>query len=139
MTRITTYLTFNGNCREAMAFYRDCLGGELQLQTVGESPMADAMPEQMKNAVLHATLSKDSFTLMGSDMACEDGLIRGNAVSLFLECNSETEIAVLYETLSEGGKKEFELQKTHWGDWFGTLNDRFGNHWLLHHNKSRGI
>ena len=135
MTRIDTYLTFNGNCREAMNFYRDCLGGELSLQTVGDSPMAGALPEIMKNAILHATLSSEAFVLMGSDMACEDGLVRGNAVSLFLDCTSETDILSFYKKLSDGGKKEFELHETHWGAWFGTLKDKFGNHWLLHHKK----
>jgi PhnB protein len=48
MTQINSYLTFNGNCREAMNFYKDCLGGELNLQTIAESPLADKMPAQMK-------------------------------------------------------------------------------------------
>ncbi len=34
MTQIHSYLTFSGNCREAMTFYRECLGGILMLQTV---------------------------------------------------------------------------------------------------------
>lgn len=47
MTQINSYLTFNGNCREAMNFYKDCLGGELILQTIGESPLAYKMPQLM--------------------------------------------------------------------------------------------
>lgn len=134
MTRIHTYLTFNGNCRDAMGFYKECLGGELSLQPVGESPMAEALPDSMKNAILHATLSKEGFVLIASDMACEDGLIRGNAVSLFLDCATQPDISYFYDKLSDGGKREFELHQTHWGAWFGTLTDKFGNHWLLHHN-----
>jgi PhnB protein len=40
MTQINSYLTFNGNCQEAMIFYQKCLGGELTFQTVGESPLS---------------------------------------------------------------------------------------------------
>ena len=45
--QIQSYLTFNGNCREAMNFYKQCLGGELWFQTVGESPLSEHMPPQM--------------------------------------------------------------------------------------------
>ena len=31
MKFLTTYLTFDGNCREAMSFYAKCLGAEIQL------------------------------------------------------------------------------------------------------------
>ncbi len=44
MSTINSYLRFNGNCSEAMTFYKDCLGGELTMQKVGESPMAGNMP-----------------------------------------------------------------------------------------------
>lgn len=97
MADINTYLTFSGNCREAMNFYKQCLNGELTFQTIGESPMAKKMPPQMKDSILHATLTNDRLTLMGSDMVSEKGLVRGNAVSLMLNCNSEEEIKTYYE------------------------------------------
>ena len=56
--QIQSYLTFNGNCREAMNFYQRCLGGELAFQTVGESPLSDHMPAQMKDCILHSTLTR---------------------------------------------------------------------------------
>ena len=48
MARLNPYLNFDNNCREAMNFYKECLGGELTLQTIGESPLCDKMPPQMK-------------------------------------------------------------------------------------------
>ncbi|MEJ0101299.1 MAG: hypothetical protein WDO19_01540 [Bacteroidota bacterium] len=44
MPTIISYLTFNGNCREAMIFYKECLGGELSLTVAGESPVANQVP-----------------------------------------------------------------------------------------------
>lgn len=131
MTQINSYLTFNGNCREAMNFYKDCLGGELTLQTIGESPLADKMPEQMKACILHATLINNGLILMGSDMVGEQGLIKGNAVSLCINCSSEEEIQQLYEQLSAGGRKDHVLERSFWGATFGDLTDKYGNHWLL--------
>jgi PhnB protein len=56
MTQINPYLHFDGNCREAMTFYRESLGGELALQAVGDSPMASQMPAEAQKKILHASL-----------------------------------------------------------------------------------
>lgn len=137
MTQINSYLTFNGNCREAMHFYRDCLGGDLTLQTIGESPLADKMPPQMKECILHATLIKDKLVLMGSDMVGENGLKKGNAVSMVINCSSDEEIRSFYEKLSAGGNKDHALEESFWGATFGDLTDKYGNHWLLNYEKKK--
>ncbi|HOS48726.1 MAG TPA: VOC family protein [Bacteroidia bacterium] len=136
MRTIQGYLTFNGSCKSAMEFYRSCLGGELEIQKIGESPLADKMPESMKDLVLHATLSNGSLQLMASDMVPESGLLIGNNVSLILNCSDEEEIKIVYEKLSEGGKKDHPLEISFWGALFGDLTDKFGNHWLLHCNNN---
>jgi len=136
MTHINSYLTFNGNCREAMTFYKQCFGGELVLQTVGESPMADKMPPQMKKSILHSTLTRGSLVLMGSDMVGDQGVIKGNTVSLMLNCSSEEEIKTCYSNLSNGGEATHPLENTFWGALFGDLTDKYGNHWLLHFQKA---
>lgn len=130
--KILAYLTFGGNCREAMEFYKDCLGGELTLQTAGDSPLSDKLPEKMKKAVLHAALVRGDLTLLATDMVSVRGLMRGNSVSLMLDCDSENEIRECYEKLSQGGTKTHPLETTFWGALFGDLTDQFGNHWLLH-------
>ena len=135
MKRINSYLTFNGNCRDAMSFYKDCLGGELTLQTIGDSPLANRMPEQMKNCILHSALTNDSLVLLGSDMAPSSGLVRGNGVSLSLDCDSEAEIRDCFLKLSSGGSADYPLEETFWGALFGGLTDRFGNHWLLNYTR----
>jgi PhnB protein len=135
MAQIFAYLTFNGNCREAMMFYKECLGGELTLQTIGDSPMADRMPAQMKQHILHATLKRGSLMLMASDMVSEQGLNMGNSVALMLDCSSEEEIEGCYKKLSAGGETTHQLENTFWGALFGDLTDKYGNHWLLNYNK----
>ena len=136
MTQINSYLTFNGNCSEAMTFYKECLGGELVLQTIGESPLASKMPQQMKDCILHATLTNDTLVLMGSDMVPQSGLIKGNAVSLMLDCKTEKDIRNYYNKLSEDGHATHPLEQTFFGAMLGGLSDKFGNHWLLHFKKN---
>lgn len=133
MTQINSYLTFNGNCREAMTFYKECFGGELVIQTIGESPMAADMPERMRKSILHSTLTRGELVLMGSDIVSEQGLVKGNSVSLMLNCSSEKEIKNCYKKLSAGGNATHPLETTVWGALFGDLVDKFGNHWLLNY------
>lgn len=136
MVQIKSYLTFNGNCREAMGFYQGCLGGELVFQTVGETPLADKLPEKMKSYILHGTLTKDKLVLMGSDMVSDKGLLKGNAVSLMLDCESEEEIRYFFDQLSAEGTITHPLENTFWGAIIGDFTDKFGNNWILHFEKA---
>jgi PhnB protein len=114
MAQINSYLTFNGNCREAMTFYKECLGGELMLQTVGGSPLAEQMPPKMKDCILHATLTNGNLILMGSDMVSHTGLIKGNAVSLSLMCISEKKLEIATKNYRQAVKP-----RTLWSILFG--------------------
>ncbi|HEY8399600.1 MAG TPA: VOC family protein [Flavihumibacter sp.] len=131
MRHMITYLSFNGNCREAMLFYQDCLGGEISFQTIGETPVAHKLPACIQHFILNATLTKDDWILMGTDMVADEGLIRGNTVSILLECRNEEEMRRCYKKLSAGGARTQEIERTYWGALFGGLTDRYGNHWLL--------
>ena len=137
MKQIHSYLTFNGNCREAMSFYQECLGGELYFQTIGESPIADKMPPQMKDCILHSTLRNDAFIIMASDMVGDKGLIKGTNVSLMLNCSSEEDIQNTYQKLATDGQATHPLEHTFWGALFGGLTDKFGNQWLLNFDKTQ--
>ncbi|MGG9961205.1 VOC family protein [Ferruginibacter sp. SUN106] len=137
MTQINSYLTFNGNCREAMTFYKESLGGELILQTIGDSPLAEKMPAKMKDCILHSTLTNGALIIMASDMVGDKGLIKGTAVSLMLNCSSEEETRHFYAKLSAGGERTHPLETSFWGALFGDLTDKFGNQWLLHFDKNQ--
>ena len=137
MPVINSYLTFNGNCREAMTFYKKCLGGELLFQPVSESPLADKMPAPMKESILHSMLTNGDMVLMASDMVGEKGLIKGNSVSLLLNCSSEEEIIKIYADLSAGGQATHPLEVNFWGALSGDLTDKFGNQWLFHFDKNQ--
>ena len=135
MKTLNPYITFNGNCREAMEFYHRCLGGDLRLQTLSESPVAQKLPGNMKEAILHAELTCKHFVLMGSDMVQDEYLVKGNAMGIVLHCTSEKEVSACYNKLSQGGKQTHPLKTTFWGTLFGCLTDKYGNHWLLNYSK----
>lgn len=138
MAEINAYLRFNGNCREAMTFYKDCLGGELALQAVGDLPMAEQMPPESHQNIIHSSLKKDGLVLLGSDMVGPEGRVLGNAISLSLTCTSEEEINTFFSKLSSGGEATNPLKTEFWGGTFGTLVDKFGNEWLLNYDAKAG-
>jgi PhnB protein len=131
MTYINPYISFNGNCREAMTFYKECLGGELVMQTVAESPLATQCPSSMQNSILHASLSNRNMILMASDMIPPGGYTKGNDIALSLNCSAEEEINLFYKNLSVDGQILDELKTQFWGAIFGVLTDKFGIRWML--------
>jgi PhnB protein len=138
MKAINVYLGFAGKCREAMNFYKECLGGgDLQLQSVGESPVADQMPPGFdKEQILHSTLVKDGITIMGSDMQ-RGKPINGNLVGICVNCSSAEEIQTMFTKLSEGGTVDDPLKEQFWGDTFGAVTDKYGKPWMFNYSKNQ--
>lgn len=137
MAQLNPYLQFSDKCREAMSFYQACFGGELNIQTVGESPMAAEMPSEAHGTVLHSQLTvRNGLILMASGMMGQDEVHQGNNVNLCLTCDSEEEITTLFSRLSAGGSIHHPLEKSFWGATFGEVTDKFGIHWMLNFDQN---
>jgi PhnB protein len=63
------YLSFNGNCREAVDFYTNLFGARLKsIMTFGETPMAGSMkPEELNNVVNAQLELPGGLILMAGD------------------------------------------------------------------------
>jgi PhnB protein len=133
---LSPYLNFNGNCAEAMKFYQSVFGGDLQLQTFGDSGMPT--PEEHKNRIIHATLKSEHLTFMASDGRPEQPVIFGDSVNLSLAGNDAELLTKYFNGLSEGGKITMPLAKQFWGDTFGMLTDKFGINWMANIGTSQG-
>ncbi|HYK76934.1 MAG TPA: VOC family protein [Daejeonella sp.] len=129
MSKINSYLTFNGRCREAMDFYQNCFGGKLDMQTFGESPMECA--EADKDKIMHAHLATGDLVLMGSDNYQNVPEEIGNMITLSVNCSSLEEIDQFFNKFAEGGQVTMPLQDTFWGAKFGMLTDKFGIKWMF--------
>lgn len=138
MARLNSYLNFNDNCREAMNFYKDCLGGELTIITVGESPMASMMPPSYKDAILHSSLTIGDNMLMGSDMR-RKLLTDGDTVTLCLNCESEEELTKFYNNLSAGGSIKEPLGDMPDGAKIGVVTDKYGKNWMFYYDKNAAV
>ncbi len=135
MNAINIYLVFNGNCSEAMTFYQSCLGGELTLQSVAESPMAGEWPADVQQNILHSMLVSDGMVLFGSDMM-EGAPIEGNTVNLSLNSSSKKAIHQLYTSLSNGGTALRPMHNFFAGS-MGALIDKYNKTWLLYSDNTQ--
>lgn len=125
---LTPYLMFDGECREAMGFYRDIFGGELQLQSYGEvDPSAGA---ELKDRVMHSSLRGGQADLMAGDTP-ERGSLGAGKVQLTLSGTDEQTLRSMFESLGKGGKVGVPLERQMWGDLFGSLKDRYGIDWMV--------
>jgi len=135
-TTISPYLTFDGNAREAMTFYKDALGGELTLMTVKDTNMGSQCMGTDENAIMHASLIKDSLVLMASDMIGDRKLQLGNNFAISVNCSSEEEINTFYKNISAGGEIIDPLKIQFWGALFGVVKDKFGMVWMFNFDKN---
>jgi PhnB protein len=129
--QLNAYLNFNGNCAEAFRFYEKALGAKITgMQTHGESPMADQVPADWRDRVLHVRLEVGAAVLMGSDAPPQSYLKpQGFAVSVSVPKPEEAER--LFGALAEKGTVQMPIQKTFWSVRFGMLVDRFGTPWMV--------
>ena len=133
---LSTYLTFDGNCREAFEFYRSVFGGEFtSLQTFADAPPDMPVSEAEKDRVMHVSLPIGSSVLMGSDSASGFGppVVVGNNFSIALEGKSKAHCDEVFAALSAGGSVLMPLQETFWGAYYGLWTDKFGINWMANY------
>ena len=129
--KINSYLTFNGDCEAAFKFYEKCLGAKIQMMMPHEgSPMANEVPANWKNKILHASLLVGEQQLMGSD-APPDRYRKTQGFSISINVNDVAEAERIFRELSEGGSVQMPLGETFWAVRFGMFVDRFGIPWMV--------
>lgn len=129
-SRLNPYISFAGDARQAMEFYRDVFGGDLAVNTYGD--LSDQAPPGYHDKIMHGMLeTTGGFTLMGADSppGQDDG--RGSNISVSLSGDDANELRGYWERLSDGGNVSVALEKQMWGDVFGMCTDKFGITWMV--------
>ena len=125
------YLSFRGDCEEALNFYKEILDGRIEIASRYDNPAMNA-PEDFKNKILHASFYFGKYNLFASDVMAKkqnDELTSNIAISLGL--HDETIAQNIFDRLSEGGNIHIPFKKQFWGDWHGNFTDRFGIRWMV--------
>jgi len=130
--QVTTHLGFNGNCKAAFEFYAETLDGRITvMMTQGESPMADKVPTEMKDKIMHATLEfPGGGTLMGADHP-QGKKVQPTGFCVSIQTKDAAAAERIFKGLAEGGKVQMAFQKTFWSPGFGMCTDKFDIPWMV--------
>ncbi|MEO8151834.1 MAG: VOC family protein [Rhizobacter sp.] len=133
MALLESYLTFNGNCAEAMRFYERTLNGKMQMMmTHGESPMGAQVLAADKNRIMHSRLIIDGGqALMAADSMGVEPPEKMSGFALSLGYNTAADATRTFNALADGGRITMPLAPTFWVETFGMLVDRFGTPWMV--------
>lgn len=128
---VQAYLDFDGRCEEAVEFYRQALGAEVEmLVRFKESPEPHECAAGSEDKIMHASFRIGETQIMASDCHCQ-GSPAFQGFSLSSSVATEAEADQYFNALAEGGKVEMPLEKTFWSPRFGVVSDRFGVRWMI--------
>jgi len=135
---LTPFLLFDGNCAEAMDFYQSCLGGELTLITVGDTPMKDDTAPEHHHKVAYAHLKAGDVEFSATDwMHATRAPRQGNTVAMYVTGGTSSDVREAFDRLSVGADRDLldELQDMPFGV-YGHFADRFGVDWFFRGEKA---
>jgi PhnB protein len=135
MMQFAPYLNFNGTCREAFAYYRTHLGGEIPMTlTYGETP-GEPNPnftDETRKLIAHTRLVIGDFAIMGSDNPpTMETSMANEVVTVCFYVPDAAEAERVFKALSDKGVVQMPLQQTFFAHRFGMTTDRFGVKWMV--------
>jgi PhnB protein len=132
--KLSPYISFNGNCAEAVAFYEKAFMTKAEIMRYSDAPPEngyEAAPGT-ENLVMHAQFDiEEGITIMLCDYPPGESVKTGTNIALMAEFSSVTAATAAFNALKEGGEIIMELQETFWSKWFGSLTDKFGIIWNI--------
>ena len=132
--KIDPYLFFDGRCEEAITFYKEALGAEVQMMMrYSDSPEPTPpgmLPPGSENKIMHASILVGGALIMLSDGNCA-GQTSFKGFSISLDCDNEEQAHKAFNALAAGGQVKMPLTRTFWAPLFGMLDDKFGVGWMI--------
>ncbi|MEX2604014.1 MAG: VOC family protein [Gracilimonas sp.] len=130
MKTLIPYIFFQGNCEEAINYYKECLDGEITaIQRFGDTEMP--VEDGYKDKIMHSELKAENIHIMFSDGAPHKEIVVGDNVQLSINLDSTEEQDRIFEALAKDGEITMPLENTFWGARYGMLKDKFGIRWML--------
>jgi PhnB protein len=140
MLSVTPFLLFDGYCAEAMEFYKSCLGGDLTIIKVADTPMKEHMPPEQHRKVAHAHLKNDSIEFSATDwLHPRRTPTQGNTVCMYLIGKTYRELRDAFDKLAVGADPKLldDLREMPFGT-YGHLADKYGVHWFFRGEEKPG-
>jgi PhnB protein len=134
----TPFLLFDGKCAEAMTFYHKCLGGELTLTKLADTPMKDQFPVEKHQRLINAHLKNGAIEISATDWMASPSLEpkQGNTYAIFVVGGKYDELKVVFDKLADGAEEQMfqPLHELPFGT-YGQFYDRYGVQWIFKGDK----
>jgi PhnB protein len=134
MLRCTPFLLFDGDCAGAMTFYHQCLGGELTLTRLGDTPLKDQLPPEKHDRIINAHLKSGDLQISATDWMASPALepLQGNMSAVFVVSDSDDQLRVIFDKLGDGADPQWfqQLHELPIGT-YGQFFDRYGVQWIF--------
>jgi PhnB protein len=125
------YLYFGGRCDEAIEFYEQAVGAEVQFVfRYKDGPDQSMTPPAAGDKVMHARILVGNTVIFVSDGHCE-GKTDFKGFSLSIAAPSEADAERIFEALAKGGSVTMPMGKTFFSPKFGMVVDKFGVPWMV--------
>ena len=131
--KVQAYLSFEGNCQEALKFYSELFDADIINRQTYEDKKID-VPSSYRDKLQHAELKGKNVYFMAYDASPDTPLNSGNQMHMSIEASSKAEGKELFESLSEEGQVHHSYREREWG-YFGRCTDKFGIGWMVNHNQ----
>ena len=131
--RINPYVSFNGNCEEAVRFYEKAFKAKAEIMRYKDAPPDNEYeaPAGTENLIMHAQFEIGGEIMMFCDTPPDYPVQAGNNIGILIEFDSAEAAKAVFDMLKEGGEVTMELQETFWSKYFGSLTDKFGIYWHI--------
>jgi len=129
MQKITPFLWFDNQAEEAVEFYKSVFKNSYGGESTHYSEAGAEVAGKPKGSVMTVP-----FQLYGQDFVALNGgpLFKFNpSVSFFMNCKTADEVENLWNKLSEGGTALMPLDKYHFSEKYGWIQDKYGVSWQI--------
>jgi len=131
--RVSPHLAFNGNCKDAIAFYEKAFKTKAQVFLYSDCPPDPnwPIPAGQENWVMQAAMDVAPGLKLQFCDCSQQGPNAGTNICLQLTYEASKEITEIYNALSKDGKELCKLGKQFWAELYGEFIDKFGIRWSV--------
>ena len=136
--KLHSYINFAGNTEEAFEFYKSVFGGEFSSVVRFKDMPIEGMsiPKEDQDKIMHIGLPIGDNLLMATDTLESMGqqLVPGNNAYVMVSPDSREDADRIFTGLSHGAEIDMPIGDQVWGDYYGSLTDKFGVRWMVNYS-----
>jgi PhnB protein len=125
-------LFFSGSAEEALKFYRDALGGTVDIMRYKDAPPEAAAAPDWGDKVIYGTLTSP-FGVVAAMDAPPDRTSKIGEVGITLAADRESDAYNAFMKLAVDGEVMMPYEKTFWAEKFGMVQDKYGILWMINY------